>query len=554
MFYPLQWLLGQAAKRHAAKVRRRFHYLTKNAVTVQRERLFAQLQRERETAFGRDHHFGEIRSVHDFRRNVPIAGYEYFQPYIERAKNGDFAALFHKQKVLMFAMTSGTTATRKFIPVTRRFLDDYRRGWTIWGLHMFEDHKELWFKTIIQLTSDWDEFRTPAGIPCGSISGLTAQMQRYVVRKTYCLPPASAKLKDVRAKYYLAWRLGLVRNVGLLLSANPSTMVNLARFGDEHKEVLIRSVHDGAPDAGIEVPRAIRQAERRRLRPNPQRARELDAIVARTGHLYPKDAWPDLRLVGNWTGGSVAAYMRHYPVYYGDPAVRDIGLIASEGRMTIPIGDHTPGGILEITSSFFEFVPVGEIDSAQPTVLEAHELQEGRDYYILLTTSSGLYRYNIFDVVRCLGWHEQAPILAFLNKGSHFSSLTGEKLSEFQVASAVDRALAELNLKLTAFSLAPCWDEQMPFYGLFAESGDFADAAQAERLAAAVEGHLQQLNSEYQEKRNTGRLGPVAIRPVQSGFWRDWDRQRLERTGGTAEQYKHPCLIGDLAFHTRAGQ
>ena len=83
--------------------------------------------------------------------------------------------------------------------------------------------------------------------------------------------------------------------------------------------------------------------------------------------------------------------------------------------MTVPIHDRTTGGILEITSSFFEFVPLEEIDSPTPTVLESHELQEGNDYYILLTTSSGLYRYNIHDVVRCTGWHEATPVLAFLS-------------------------------------------------------------------------------------------------------------------------------------------
>src|SRR5262249_15520009 len=150
--------------------------------------------------------------------------------------------------------------------------------------------------------------------------------------------------------------------------------------------------------------------------------------------------------------------------YYGAPAVRDIGLVASEGRMTIPVENNTPGGILEITSSFFEFIPVDEIDSPCPAVLESHELVEGKDYYILLTTSSGLYRYNIFDVVRCVGWRERTPLLAFLNKGNNFSNLTGEKISEYQVAKSVESALVRLDHRLTAFSLAPCWDDEVPYY------------------------------------------------------------------------------------------
>lgn len=548
MYFPVKWILAQVVKGHARLVRRQFHRLTRQPTQVQRRCLLRQIERERESGFGRDHRFSEIHSIKDFRRNVPITRYEYYEPYIERVKLGDFEAMFHNQRVLMFAMTSGTTNARKFVPVTRRFLDDYRRGWTIWGLHMFEDHKKLWFKTMMQLTSDPDEFRTEAGIPCGSISGLTVQMQRYVIRKTYCMPAESAKIKAVDSKYYLAWRLGLVRDVGLLLSANPSTMVNLARFGDDHREQLIRDIHDGTVHQDFQIPDAVRAVEKDRLAPNPARAMELESILSRTGRLLAKDAWPELGLIGNWTGGSVGAYMRHYSEWFGDPAVRDIGLVASEGRMTIPVEDRTPGGILEITSSYFEFIPVEEIETAKPTVLESHELTEGRDYYILLTTSSGFYRYNIYDVVRCVGFHEKTPVLAFLNKGSHFSSITGEKLSEHQAVTAIETALAAQNVRLTAFTLAPCWSDETPYYGLFVEQSDFTSFEQARALAECAEIELCRNNTEYAEKRASRRLSQLRLQLLPAGTWRRWDADRLGRSGGTVEQYKHPCLIGDVEF------
>ena len=222
----------------------------------------------------------------------------------------------------MFAMSSGTTANRKFIPVTERFLDDYRRGWMIWGVNMFEDHRPLWFKTMIQLASDWDEFRTSAGIPCGSISGLTARMQRYIVRKTYCLPPNSAKIKETQTKYYLAWRLGLVRDVGIIMTANPSTVVNMARFGDQRREELIRDIHDGTLNPEFKVPESIFATEKRYFQPNPKRARELEAIIDATGAIRPKDVWPHFNMIASWMGGSVGAYMRHYPEHYGESAMR----------------------------------------------------------------------------------------------------------------------------------------------------------------------------------------------------------------------------------------
>ena len=69
-------------------------------------------------------------------------------------------------------------------------------------------------------------------------------------------------------------------------------------------------------------------------------------------------------------------------------------------------------GVLDITTNYFEFVPEDEIKNPQPTVLGAHELQVGRNYYILLTTSYGLYRYNIHDVVRCTGYHNIVKSIA----------------------------------------------------------------------------------------------------------------------------------------------
>ena len=280
MFNPFKWLLGRIVRAQADRMRRRFLKLTETPREVQRRNLLEMIRRNERTAFGVDHHFSKIRTVEDFRREMPIRGYEHFSPYIERVKKGETSAMFAERKVHMFAMTSGTTASRKYIPVTDRFLNDYRRGWMIWGLNMYEDHPELWFKTMMQITSDWDESRTEAGIPCGSISGFTVQVQRAIVRRTYCLPPAAAKLKDIRAKYYLAWRLGLVRDVAIITSANPSTLVNIARFGTEHAERLIRDLRDGSLDPEFPMNDGIRQAEAERLKVQAWHAAWQEAIAA----------------------------------------------------------------------------------------------------------------------------------------------------------------------------------------------------------------------------------------------------------------------------------
>jgi hypothetical protein len=432
----------------------------------------------------------------------------------------------------MFALTSGTTAMRKYIPVTPQYLADYRRGWNLWGLRAYWDHPDIKLRPIVQLSADWDEFRTEAGIPCGSVTGLTATAQKRIIRFIYCVPACVARIKDISAKYYVALRLSLPRRVAMIIAANPSTLINLARAGDQEKEHLIRDLYDGTLKAQLDIPADLRAALAWRIRRCRRRARALEAIVERTGTLYPRDYWPRYCLLGNWTGGSVRAYLRHYPRYYGDKPVRDVGLIASEGRMTIPLQDGTASGVLDITSHYFEFIPEEEAGLANPTVLSAHEVEEGKAYFIVPTTAFGLYRYHISDLVRVTGFYNRTPLVEFLSKGAHFANITGEKLSEYQVTQAMEQALHELSLSLTAYSLSPCWDEELPYYGVFVERDDLKDRAQGGRLAEILD----------------GRLGAVRLELLPSGAWQTWARQRLARTGGSVEQYKHPCLIPDTGF------
>src|SRR5262249_45673112 len=164
-----------------------------------------------DTDFGRKHHFSAVHTLTDFRRNLPVAGYEYYEPYLARVRRGELSALLADRCVHMFALTSGTTAARKYIPVTSQYLADYRRGWNLWGLRAYWDHPSIKLRPIVQMSGEWDEFRTEAGIPCGSVTGLTATMQKRAVRFVYCVPPCVGTIKDPAAKYYLALRLSMAR-------------------------------------------------------------------------------------------------------------------------------------------------------------------------------------------------------------------------------------------------------------------------------------------------------------------------------------------------------
>jgi hypothetical protein len=544
-FYPIRKLLGWGLRRQL-KV---FNRCSTEPRRVQDELLQRIIRAQSDTDFGRDHGFASIRTREDFRRQLGVLRYEDHEPYIARCRKGDFRALLSDPAVHMFALTSGTTANRKYIPVTPQYLMDYKRGWNLWGLRIWQTHGEVRFRPIVQLSADWDEFRTEAGIPCGALTGLTARNQRRIVHLLYTVPASTASIKNFHAKYYTVLRFSMTKKIGMIIAANPSTLIALARTGEQEKESLIRDIHNGTLNPRLDVPGDIRALLAPRLKPNPRTARELEAIAERAGTLYPKDYWgPWHFLVGTWTGGSVGAYVRQFPRYFGGAPVRDIGLLASEGRMTIPFADATPSGVLDITSHYFEFIPEAEIDDPNPTVLSADEVEEGRRYFILLTTAYGLYRYNIQDLVQVTGFHNRTPLIEFLSKGAHFSSLTGEKLSEYQVTKAMAELARSFDLNLTAYSVAPCWDEERPYYGLFVEACELADRDQGRRLAEALDRRLIESNDEYASKRDSGRLDALRLELLPCGAWQRWDRQRLARTGGTLEQYKHPCLIPDLSF------
>jgi hypothetical protein len=519
-----------------------------NCRKVQRERLFTKIRRNADTAFGRDHGFSEILSIKDFRQRVPVANYEYYRPYVERVKQGEIEAMFGSgTNVLMFSMTSGTTNKPKYIPITHHFYKEYRESWNLWGRGVFRDHVDLVLKKTLQFTSDWRQFYTSGGIPCGNISGLSAETRPRIAKPAFLLPVELNKVSGTANKQYVAYRLALPRtDIGMIGTANPLTLVNFARLAEEHRETLIRDLHDGTLSDHVEIPDAVRQSLspsfRRR---HPRRARELERIIERTGHFYPRDFWPNLSVLAIWTGGPVAAYLPRVREYYGDCVFRDHGLSASEGHMTTPFRDNTSAGVLDYNTHYFEFIPEDEYEHQERTVLEAHELEEGKNYYLLLSTSNGLYRYDIHDVVRCVGFEGACPVLDFLHKGAHFSSMTGEKLSEYQVVQAIQAAFQDLSLSIEHFTLAPVPGDP-PHYVLLIDAN--IDSDMEAKLARQANQRLSEWNCEYEDRLASRRLEALVVQRVPEGTFDAYRERFVQREGASSEQYKHPFLTTKTDF------
>ena len=213
------------------------------------------LDLNRETQFSRDHGIDGPLTAAEFRQSLPVSDFERFRPYVDAVSRGDSSALLGpRNELLMLALTSGTTSDAKLIPITRKFVSDYRHGWQVWGIRAYDDHPRMHHLNLVQFTSDYELSRSPGGVPCGNISGLVAAMQSRVVRGMYSVPYEVSRIRDAFAKRYASVRMALAdRHVGLVTTANPSTLVQIAEFADEHRETIVRDIHDGtlSPDAGI---------------------------------------------------------------------------------------------------------------------------------------------------------------------------------------------------------------------------------------------------------------------------------------------------------------
>lgn len=551
--------VAQAAGLHAQAQLKRFLGAHRETAGVQQRLLLEMVRSCADTAFGRDHGLAQVASYEQFARRVPVGGYDRLEPYVRRVLGGEFEALLPPgQRPLMFSMTSGSTGQPKYIPVTGRFLADIRRGWNMFGLCMLRSHKELWLRHILQISSPMREQESPTGLPCGAISGLLARTQKRIVRRMYAAGPGVADIADAQDRYYAILRCGLGRDVAFITTANPSSTIKLIETGQRHVERLIRDVADGT----CSLPGSSPLPAGMKFRPMRKLARHIERQVQQDGVLLPRHFWR-IGMLTNWTGGTLGLYLPRLRSLFDGVSIRDIGLLASEGRFTVPLEDNTPSGVAEILGNFLEFMPDGQDVTEGPLPL-AHELEQGRVYKLVVTNWAGLWRYNMDDRVKVTGFVGQSPLLEFLSRGGRTASMTGEKLTEHQVVGAMALASGAVGAKVERFVLQGVFAD-MPYYRLTVEADDVdgsgagvspaftggagvspAKCPRAVALAEALDRGLCSLNMEYASKRGSGRLGPVVPHVVAPGAMEAMERREIARRRGRGEQYKHQYLLTEV--------
>ena len=446
---------------------------------AQQQLLLALLAQNRDTAYGRAHHFGGIRSVEDYRRLVPVTGYEDYAAAIERIGGGEQGVLT-REPVLLFEITSGSTSASKLIPYTATLKTEFSAGIKPWLHNLYTACPALCRgKSYWSITpATHRQTHTSGGIPIGfeEDTAYLGRVEQLLLNQIFVRPEGIHPGQSMEEFYFVTARALLdTPSLALVSVWNPSYLLLLLDYIDRERERLLAA-----------LPR--------------RRAAVVAPLLASRDYTR---VWPRLAVISCWGDGAAAPGFRQLQALCPGVFVQPKGLLATEAFMTLPLWGQT-GGLLSLCSHFFEFQAVDTGD-----FVPYSQLREGALYEILLTTGGGFYRYRIKDVVRVCGFHpvHKLPLLQFAGKADKVSDRHGEKLNELFVKEALARLEPDFALQGRFCLLAYA----RTGYCLYLERG--ADPGEGPRLAQALDDQLRQ-NFHYDYCRRLGQLTPLAVRYI----------------------------------------
>ena len=508
------------------------------------------------TVYGREHHFSKILWARNadqlfrlFEHAVEASDYEAFRPYVERHKQGEPDVLI-PGKPIMYATTSGTTSKPKFIPISARYMRTvYSRMSKMW-IWTVVTHRPHWQDgKLFQSVSKVIEGYAPDGTVTGSVSGLTQKKIPGFIRKKYTIPACVNDIPDYTARYYTMMRLGVGQDITFIVTANPSTMLEFAKSAVDHFDEIIEDVENGTLSEKYDIPEEVREEITANLKPDPKRAEFLRKVKAEHPEPQFKDFWPNLQFLNTWKCGNtkiaadkVAAMIPEHTYY------QEIGFAASECRFGLVL-DDTVDTILFPNMNYYEFVEESDMESENPRFYRLHELKKGVRYCIYVTTFSGLYRYNMHDMIEVGGFFKTTPKIHLVQKVNGIVSITGEKLYEKQFIDAVHQAEEQTGMKVNFFiGFASPENSNYDFYYEFADDETSKD--QASDFTIQVDKNLKEMNVEYKTKRDSMRLKMPHTNVLYPNSYEMFKRLSL-KAGGRDGQFKLVLLLQDKVRQIR---
>ena len=464
-----------------------------NAEQIQRDVLKRLVGTASSTEWGIKHSYSDIASYEQFAKSVAVQDYESLKGYIDRMRQGEKDVLW-KGRCKWFAKSSGTTNDKsKFIPVTPHGLQNahYKGG----------------FDVVAQYVANNPSSRFLSGK--GLILGGSHA-------PNYNLPGS------------------LVGDLSAILIENCSPFVNMIRVPG--KDIALLSDFEEKMD---KIARATSNINVTNISGVPSwMMAVLKHMLDITGKKSVDEIWPNLEVFFHG-GVAFTPYREQYHQIIKNPYMKYMETYnASEGFFGIQNDPADSAMLLMIDYDvFYEFIPFEEFDSPNPRVLPLWEVEVGKNYAMLISTSCGLWRYMIGDTVRFTSKDPYKIVISGRTK--HFINAFGEELVVDNAEKGLLKACNETGAQILDYTAAPVFmdaNAQCRHQWLI----EFAKKPESiEQFAEILDKELQHINSDYEAKRYKNKtMQQLEIVVARENLFNDW----LKSKGKLGGQHKVPRL------------
>ena len=471
----------------------KIHDYDTQAEALQRKVLRHLVRNASDTSWGFEHQYDTIHGYDDFARLVPVNDYEGLKEYIDRMRHGEKDVLWPGQ-VRWYAKSSGTTNDKsKFIPVSDDGLKDihYRGGTDTVAVYL-QNHPHshaMDGKGLILGGSHAPNFNLPHSL-VGDLSAILIENINPAVNLIRVPNKEIALLSDFEEK--------------------------MERIAQAVKNVNVTNI-SGVPTWMMAV---------------------LKHLLDITGKSNISEVWPNLEVFFHG-GVAFTPYREQYKQLIPSADMHYMETYnASEGFFGLQSDPADPAMLLMIDYGvFYEFIPMDEFGTDSPTVVPLWDVEVGKNYAMVISTSCGLWRYIIGDTIR---FTQKDPYkFVITGRTRHFINAFGEELIVDNAEKGLAEACAATGAQVREYTAAPVFmgdDAKCRHQWLI----DFATPpADVDEFARLLDNALQTINSDYEAKRYKNiTLQPLEIVVARPGLFDEW----LKAKGKLGGQHKVPRL------------
>ena len=507
-----------------------FQKISESPMEKNTEFLLKIIDDSKDTEYGKKYDFANIHSVKDFQEKVPVSRYDDYIEYILRETEDGEKNLLTSYNVVHYNKSSGTMGNPKRIPMSEKAVD------------IFNKYSTDYLNTLIakNIGTDWIDERGMVtvesadkvnylknGASFGALSVKSMIGARQMLSLIYTSPDEATFPKPDTNTRYLHARFALMdKGTSSIGTSFFSFVAELLRYIEHNWKILVNDIETGTIDPSIKMSDEVRESLAKKIKPMPERAAELKAIFEKgfDEPFVPK-VWPKMSfLLGVGTGGFKTYADLIKDKYMGDKIVQcKVGLNASEGLFSIPFKMNCEDTVFVPDSVFYEFLPLdAEDDFSKIVTLDGVEV--GKDYEVIITNTSGFYRYRMRDAVKITGKYNNIPTMQFLYRIDQTVSIMGEKTTEVALRNAAEQTAKDLEFELIDFSMYPDLDAVPVRYLYFMEIGKMPEGLKPKEIRFVLDQNLAKANPSMGEKIKKGICGPTKLNilePETYNLYRD---------------------------------